>query len=333
MDADGRGFIFDGETGAQLAKIDASERIAGSSLSSTGERLVTRSTYNKLSLWSTIDGRHVADIGSALGENWAFSPDGTSLLVRSSDGSGDLRAASDGRKLAHFDANQIKEYQFAKTAHRMVTIAFDKSGALWSTDDGRQLASLGGPGEIDALIFSGDGRRLSVGSRNATGALWDTERAEKLTDYRQRGEDEGGAFSGNGRRYATSSRDNFGALWDALSGQFLGEVGGKGANYEVKFDESGDRLSVTTTGDALVVFDVRESPLGLTGAELRTRACSFNRTIIGEFSDKARADARLGRYLRGRPKHPCDWHGLASWQGWVEAGRYWAVRLGIPWDD
>jgi hypothetical protein len=90
------------------------------------------------------------------------------------------------------------------------------------------------------------------------------------------------------------------------------------------------------------------------GAARREGVCRANYDVIGAFPERQRR--RLSglalevnkeiaevfgrdpgeiddtRRLRGRPWHPCDWRGALSPEGWAQALRYWAVRLGANWD-
>jgi hypothetical protein len=216
------------------------------------------------------------------------------------------------------------------------TVAATKSATLWDALTGRKLAVLA-DSDVDDLAFSKDGRRLSVRSTNSRGSLWDSEHARKVTDFHAIGEDYEGTFSDDGSRYATSARSNFGALWDTSTGRMLARLGGEGATYDVKLSADGRRLAMQTDGRGLVVFDTSDVPVEESGSALRERACRINKRVIGIFSAGQRdrlptRNSDYTPYLRGRPWHPCDWQGLSTGEGWLQAVRYWLVKLGIPWD-
>jgi WD40 repeat protein len=338
VNREGQGRFFDALTGLpRLAPIKDKARISGWGISSDGRRLITRSIYNKLVLWDTQTGARIGDVGISDSENWSFSPSGQSFITRSTDSRAELRNTKDGTILRVIDRGQAKHYFFSKMGERLVSTALDRSATLWDAATGAKLAVLAGPGVVDHIIFSDNGKRLSVASVSSRGSLWDSEHGRKLRDYRRVGEDAGGSFSKSGTRYATSSANNFGALWDATTGRFLAEMGGEGANADVTLSADGSRAVVQSTEDTAVVLDVSNLPIDLKGAELRERVCAINRDVVGIFPQNIREGAtvygvRLSQYLRGRPWNPCDWRGLMSIEGWAQALRYWAVKVGISWD-
>lgn len=68
-------------------------------------------------------------------------------------------------------------------------------------------------------------------------------------------------------------------------------------------------------------------PQGSPGAWAQS-ICAQSGPAIRPFAEADRASSAL----RGRPWQACAWRGLASLDGWAQALRYWAVRLGGRWD-
>lgn len=68
-------------------------------------------------------------------------------------------------------------------------------------------------------------------------------------------------------------------------------------------------------------------PEGSPQAWART-ICAQSGRIVRPFT----AADRTSSALRGRPWQACAWRGLLSLDGWAQAVRYWAVRLGADWD-
>jgi hypothetical protein len=66
---------------------------------------------------------------------------------------------------------------------------------------------------------------------------------------------------------------------------------------------------------------------GSSGAWART-ICAESANVVRPFIAADRTSAAL----RGRPWQACAWRGLLSLDGWAQALRYWAVRMGARWD-
>ncbi len=228
-----------------VKRIDPGARISGWAFSSDGRRIITRSIYNKLTLWDSNSGDIIADIGVSDSQNYTFSPSGQQILLRYTNSSGELRSSADGSLLVAFPPGELSEYKFSKVRDRLATIALNLSASLWNSATGKKMATLADPGVADSVSFSRDGSRLSVGSSKGLGGLWDSENGSKITDYPRPATDAagGGEFSQDGTRFVTSGGDNFGMLWDARTGAYLADLGGEGAvsDGEVSADGASDR--------------------------------------------------------------------------------------------
>ncbi len=327
----GDGVLFHGREARFHAAIKDTSPILGWSFAHDGQRLITRSIYDRLVLWDTLIGTKIKDMGVSDSKNWKVSPSGLSFLVRSSNGSGKLYNAQSGAELTIFGPGELKDSSFSSKGERLATIGLDKSSSLWDAVTGRRLVKLAEPGVVDSIRFSDDGTRLSVGSLSSQGALWDAESGHKLSDYIQISTDYDGQFSKNGKIYASSSSNSTAAIWDTQTGSFLTEVVGSGSGWDVRLSDDGQRIAIQTGTNHAMVFDISDIPQNIQGSSLKERACRLNRAVIGNFSVEIR-NGMFSRYLRGRPWNPCDWHGLTSLNGWKQELRYWAVKIGLPWD-
>jgi WD40 repeat protein len=341
--SDGPGQLFDARDGHPIAsgRIDPGARIAGYNSSSDGRRLITRTIYNKLTLWNLENGTAITDVGVSDGENYAFSPSGQQFILRSTNSSGEMRASNDGRPLTTFGAGEFATYKFSKSGDRLVTTTLALAASLWDSATGHKIVDLAEPGVADHISLSDDGSRLSVGSDEKLGAFWDSERGIKLADYRRSAEDSGGGgFSKDGTRFVTSGGDNFGALWDAKTGHYLANLGGEGAVYDAEVSTDGDRVATQSTSGTMAVWDSRNLPKASSKRDLTTHVCAVNYDSIKPFPPEIRisnqqianVEVAVSFYLKGRPWHPCDWRGLLSLEGWAQMLRFWAVKIGLPWD-
>jgi WD40 repeat protein len=292
-------------------------------------------------LWDAVTASRLAEIGTSDGENYTFSPSGRQILTRSTNSSGALLDALDGSLLATFRPGQLMEYKFSSKGDRLVVTTSDKAAALWNSATGDKIIDLAGPGQVDLTMFSPDASRLSVGSTISTGALWDVGTGTKLTDYGAKAQADGQViFSVDGARMAMSSTNNFGLLLDAQTGRYLANLGGEGAVYYVRLSADGQRIATQSVYNTAAVWDGSLVPKPAEGPRLKTYVCSINYEAIGVFPGDVRrgvarpegVDVELAQHLKGRPWHPCDWRGLLSLEGWGQMLRFWAVKIGGPWD-
>jgi WD40 repeat protein len=259
---------------------------------------------------------------------FAFSPDGASLITRFNTLT--LWDARDGRRIAAFD--KFTNFVWSPASDRLVGYGYT-SGALIDSSTGRALTSL-------AEMERG---AASLRWLNANGA---------------------GLFSPNGALVAV--RGGAGAkLYNARTGAALAEASGAlfspdgrwlfggGSFYDVAAQRTSFRLqrldglspkTVFSDDSASYFTDIPLKMIALRldrplnarpGARRRAQVCGANAASIGAFDQlqrHRRASSALAEHLIGRPWSPCDWRGALSPDGWAQALRYWAVRLGADWD-
>jgi len=96
---------------------------------------------------------------------------------------------------------------------------------LWDADNGEPLAALEGhTGQVNALAFSSDGRRLVSGSTDGTVRIWDVPTANELIRFETPGEVGAVAISPDDRHVACwlrSSGASIVKIWDAVKGDDL----------------------------------------------------------------------------------------------------------------
>ena len=101
--------------------------------------------------------------------------------------------------------------------------------------------------EIQAAVFSPDGRRILTTSADKTARLWDATTGAQMGE-RMRHEDEivAAVFSPDGARIATASKDRTARLWDAATGKALAAP----MRHEHPLDLGG--VSFNSTGTRIV---------------------------------------------------------------------------------
>jgi hypothetical protein len=109
---------------------------------------------------------------------------------------------------------------------------------------------------------------------------------------------------------------------------------------DAQISADGSRVATDSLSDTLAVWDATSMPGPISEGGLRERACAINYVAIGPFSRDMRSgnvrldnvDIQISNDISGRPWHPCDWRGLRSLEGWKQFLRFWAVKIGVPWD-
>jgi len=193
------------------------------------------------------------DVGEAIVESAAFSPDGTRLVTGGSNGTASLWDAVTGKVLAVLPGHNsgINFAAFSPDGSRIVTASWDRTARIWNAVTGEAIVVLRGPEMIvNSATFSPDGCRVVVASDDKIARLWDALTGEELAVLRgHKGDVNSVAFSPDGSRVVTASSDGTARLWDALTGEELAVLRGhEGDVNSVAFSPDGSRV-VTASSD------------------------------------------------------------------------------------
>ncbi len=138
---------------------------------------------------------------------------------------------------------------------------------IWDATTGAALGALRGhEGDIYALAYSPDGRRLASGSADKTLRLWDPAAGKELAVLRGHEQRvEWLTYSPDGQRICSLDRES-GRLWDATTGRPIAVLGGPVRPSAARFTADSRRL-VIGTGQQVCLWDATAGrPIAVLGS-------------------------------------------------------------------
>jgi WD40 repeat protein len=208
--------------GKQLAVMEGHEgRVEVVQFSSDGRYIVTGDDYSAR-LWN-LKGNQLAVLGKRQGRilKAQFSPKGDRILILNDNDRGKSGQTAQlwdlqGNQLAVFKDHDspINAVQFSPDGDRIVTGGQDNTARLWNLQ-GNQLAVFKGHqavknrvgnyvGEVNAVQFSPDGKRIVTGGSDRTARLWDLQGKQLAVFKGHEDAIEVVQFSPDGQRIATA---------------------------------------------------------------------------------------------------------------------------------
>jgi WD40 repeat protein len=258
-----------------------------------GRQLAARRSDGKIVLWNVPDLEAGTPLGagtpfkpfevkSAPAEaNLAFSHDG--LLASGSDEGVAAWDTATGEKkeLPWLPAGKVRCCAFSGDG-RLATTTGKSPILLWNLATGQREQSIDtGPGELFALAFHPDNRRLVSCGTDATVKLWDRQTGATVGDFRgHRALVTCAAFSPNGKLLATASADLTVRLWDTASGRPVCPplTGHWGSIAGVAFSPDGKRLASCGNDGTVKLWDTSSGRevLTLTGHQGHVAGVAFS---------------------------------------------------------
>ncbi|WP_051467021.1 WD40 repeat domain-containing serine/threonine protein kinase [Actinomadura oligospora] len=207
--------IYDGTSGARLARLDGGKDGANEIAFSPHNRVVALAcTDGKVRLYSVPDGRAVATLTGpakrAMGVAWS-----TRDRIAAAGQDGGFLWDSSGRlvtRLARKDKypGELYSTAFAPDGRMVATCGADQFVRLYDGVTGARIADLGTP-SATSVAFSPDGRTLAVGEYGGTDGnmvrLWNVQTRTELAQLPGHKSVTAVAFSGDGRRLASGGDD------------------------------------------------------------------------------------------------------------------------------
>jgi len=216
--------IWDVETGVELFSLLGNKaRTRGAAWFPDGRRVVTASDDHTVRIWDASTGGELAVLKSNYGRAYAVavSPDGKWIASGHSDGAVTLWASSGEGEPRAFPAHRLRVSCLAFSPDsKWLAAGSYVDGKVFDVSSGRELATLEGSwGEIRAVAFSPDGKRIAAASSDSVAHLWDTASGRMIRALAGH-EDAlyGAAFFPGGERVVTGGADWTLRVWDANSG-------------------------------------------------------------------------------------------------------------------
>lgn len=225
-DIEGGIYIWDAETGKQIAKIDGhSKQIDFMAWSPDGKKLASGGEDLYLRIWKIADGEMIAEFKHKSNvERVVWSPDGTKLMAfpyhKNDIAIWDLIAMELLWEL-NGHTGQINAVEWSPDGNFLASTSWDGNINVWNTENGDLVLTLDGHElHVYDVSWSPDGNRLASTGRDNTIRVWDSSNGDLL--FRMEYEEVGFVvWSPNGKLLATNTGDGEVVVWDANSGELL----------------------------------------------------------------------------------------------------------------
>jgi WD40 repeat protein len=313
--------------GKQLAVMEGHQgEVEVVQFSSDGRYIVTGDS-NTARLWN-LQGNQLAVLGERQGPIFKaqFSPKGDRILIligKGNDGiySGKTAQLWDlqGNQLATFEGHKglVRAAQFSPDGNRIVTGGEDNTARLWDLQ-GNQLAVFKGHqavknrvgnfvGEVSAVQFSPDGKRIVTGGSDRTARLWDLQGKQLAVFKGHEDAIEAVQFSPDGQRIATGGgtgteisraigKNDVVRLWN-LQGSQLATFWYTAENQIMQWHKAGvETMQFSPDGQRIAVFDANTTHIWhlRQGNQLATFPRQQGRVKTVQFSPDGKHIATLG---------------------------------------
>ena len=179
--------VWDANTGRELLRLKTDTgNFHPAALSSDGKRIVTGGRNRVVKVWDAATGRELLSLTSRELPGFegfpvavravAFSPNGKQLAASNEDGTVRVWNMATGKELFILKgyASVVNSVAFSPDCKRIATGSADNTVKMWDAQTGQELLTLkgfAGPGELQVVAFSPDGKRLVIGTQGGA-KMW-----------------------------------------------------------------------------------------------------------------------------------------------------------------
>jgi WD40 repeat protein/tetratricopeptide (TPR) repeat protein len=279
--------IWDAGTAAASFSLDAGTDSNFLSLawSPDGQRLASGHQDGSATQWNVITRKQEDHLSTGSVTSMAWSPDGQLLASCDDQGTVRVRSVSAGkfscRLLAH--KGTALSVSWSPDGRRLVSGGGrDCTVKIWDLASEALLATLcGHSNQVNAAVFSPDGRQVATGSQDGEIKIWDACKTQEALGTRKYDSwATSVSWSPDGQRLASALIGRMaGEIWDPVTERHLLALRGAGwAFWCVAWSPDGKRLATAGMGGTVVVWDAdgQSEPVILHGHNHRVNVVAWS---------------------------------------------------------
>jgi WD40 repeat protein/energy-coupling factor transporter ATP-binding protein EcfA2 len=253
--------------------VDHSSEVYTLSIHPSGQRIVTTSYEDGLSIWDVQTRQKIHQFEGHLGPvmDAKYSPDGRYIVSSGFDGTARVWDATTKQSmhLMRGHESMVTYSEFSPDGHFIASSSDDRTIRLWESSSGELVGVLEGhEGLIWHAKFSPDSKLLASASDYGDPKIWDVETQSELHSLEGHTEFVSYlSFSHNGKLVVTACMDGVARIFDVGSGNLVAQLEGSTAPINrADFSPDDKKLIISTSDGLLTGWDFKQSiPLQFEG--------------------------------------------------------------------